>query len=388
MNRLTNIARSAAAETGIQFRKQAYGSNGVEHFLRDVLGMANAAVEGPRYIVVGADVDDGGRKHVHSVSETDFSGRPPYESLASEFIEPALRLRYVAVSVEGKRVGVFEIGDCQDRPYMMRIDYSETLRRGDAYRRSGNMAIKMGRQQLQDLFEKKFRDSVSTDDIEVGFAGDIIHKNLTIPSCDLATLPSAIAASKIDQIIKIRRNSRNTGSTSIMARLVHARLYGSDDPYVSRSIEELLEEREATRQKFRHRDEYFLFETHRQEIRLVIYNQGREPIVDASLELVVPKDDDFFVAQELPKVRRNGSLANRMAKDTAPYPTVRFDKNAIHVTHKIGDIPIGEPVAAFEAPLRVCAGPGLVGRRFGIRYAIHGQNLRAPAKGTLRIDFK
>jgi hypothetical protein len=250
------------------------------------------------------------------------------------------------------------------------------------------MAIKMGRQQLQALFEKKFRDSVSTDDIEVGFAGDIIHKNMNIPACDLSRLPSAIAAGKIDQIIKIRRNSRNSGSTSIMARLVHARLYGSDDPYVSRSVEELTEEKEAIRKKFRHRDENFLFETHRQEIGLVIYNQGREPIIDASLQLVLPKDDDFHVADALPKVQRNGNLANRLARDTAPYPTVRFEKNAIHVTHQIGDIPIGEPVAAFAAPLRVCAGPGLAGRRFGIRYALHGQNLRAPAKGTLRLDFK
>lgn len=388
MNRLVQIARSATPETGIQFREQAYGTAGIESFLRDVLSIANADVDGPRYIVVGSAVDENGRKRIESVSSSDFSGRPPYESLAGEYIEPPLRLCYQAVSLEGKRVGVFEVGDCQDRPYMMRIDYSETLRRGDAYRRSGNMAIKMGRPQLQALFEKKFRDSVSSDDIEVGFAGDIIHKNLNIPAGDLSQLPSAIAAGKIDQLIKIRRKSKNSGSTSIMARLVHARLYGSDDPYVSRSVEELLQEKEETRKKFRHRDEHFLFETHRQEIGLVIYNQGREPIVDASLELVLPKDDDFHVARVLPKVRRNGNLANRLAKDTAAYPTVRIEQKAIYVTHKIGDIPIGQPVAAFEAPLRVFAGPGLAGRRFGVRYALNGQNLRIPAKGTLRLDFK
>ena len=31
---------------------------------------------------------------------------------------------------------VCEIGDCQDRPYMMHVDHSETLRRGDAYLRA------------------------------------------------------------------------------------------------------------------------------------------------------------------------------------------------------------------------------------------------------------
>ena len=59
---------------------------------------------------------------------------------------------------------------------MMRIDYSEKLRRGDAYMRVNDAAIKMGRRQLSDLFERKFRDSVSAGDIEIGFPGEIIHK--------------------------------------------------------------------------------------------------------------------------------------------------------------------------------------------------------------------
>ena len=53
---------------------------------------------------------------------------------------------------------------------MMRIDHSQTLRRGDAYMRVNNAAIKMGRRQLMELFEKKFRDSVSAGDLEIEFA--------------------------------------------------------------------------------------------------------------------------------------------------------------------------------------------------------------------------
>jgi predicted HTH transcriptional regulator len=100
-----------------------------------VLALANASVEGSRYIVVGVDFDDKGRKQTHSVQNEDFSGKPSYQALANEFIEPPVRIRYKPLSVDGARVGVFEIGDCQDRPYMMRVDYAETLRRGDAYKR-------------------------------------------------------------------------------------------------------------------------------------------------------------------------------------------------------------------------------------------------------------
>jgi len=35
----------------------------------------------------------------------------------------------------------------------------------------------------------------------------------------------------------------------------------------------------------------------------------------------------------------------------------------------------------------MCIGDDLAGRRFGIRYVLHGQNLRAPAKGQLKLRF-
>ncbi|MCP4299723.1 MAG: ATP-binding protein [Gammaproteobacteria bacterium] len=387
MNRLAKIARSATPGTGTQFRKRPYGTGNLESFLRDVLAMANASVDGPRFIVIGTHIDSRGRKSVRPVSEKDFSGKPSYESLVNEYIEPPVRIRHESVLLDGKRVGVFDIGDCQDRPYMMRIDYSETLRRGDAYTRSKDTAIKMGRQQLRTLFESKFQDSVSAKNIEVGFAGKIIHKTLTLSSCDLAQLPSAVAASKLEQLIKIQLDSHGSGSTSVMARLVHARLYGSDDPYVSRSADTLMEEMKQIQHSYQNQDRQFLFETNREEIQLVVYNQGQEPIADASIVLVLPKDDDFFIADRPPKTRHKGKFVSRCPDELAAYPSVRFHKNSIHITNKLGDIRVGEPVEVFASPLRVCVGPGLIGRRFGMHYALHGQNLRSPAKGTLRLNF-
>ena len=387
MKDLANIARTATPDDGVQFQRQPYGSKGVESFLRDVLAMANASVAGPRYIVIGTDIDSRGRKRVHPVSAKDFSGKPAYEALVNDYIEPPLRLRYKPVSVDGKQVGVFEIGDCQDRPYMMRIDCSETLRRGDAYMRLNDTAIKMGRRQLQSLFEKKFQDSMPAQNIEVGFAGEIIRKSLTLPSCDLSQLPSALAASKLEQLVKVQMDTKESGSTTVMARLVHARLYGSDDPYVSRTPDELMQEMEQIRHKYWNQDSHFLFETNGQEIRIVVCNRGEEPIVDSSIALVLPKDNELYTADRLPKILRNEKFVDRTAEEQATYPTVSLHKKSIHITKKIGDIPVDRPTEAFGSPLRVCVGPGLIGRRFGIRYALHGQNLRSPATGTLRVNF-
>jgi hypothetical protein len=388
MSRLLKIARTATPGTGVQFRKDKYGSSGIRGFLRDVLALANASVDGPRYIVVGADFDSKGRKNVHTIDAEDFSGKPSYQSLANEYIEPPIRIRYKPVTIDGQRVGVFEIGDSQDRPYMMRIDYSETLRRGDAYIRSKSNVMKLGRRQLAELFEKKFRDSVSAGDIEIGFPGEIIHKDLALNCCDLSQLPSAQASKKLNQLIDIRSKSRNTGSTTVMARLTHARLFGADDPYVDRTADELIQEINDLRAKYRDQDSHFLYESRAEQVQVVVYNQGDEPIIDASLSLIMPNHNAFYVADCLPKIPRTTGFADRSPDEIAAYPSVVLKDDSVQITSKIGDIPVGEPIEVFVSPLRVCVGEDLSGKRFGARYALHGQNLRSPAKGQLRLLFR
>lgn len=387
MNHLSKIARNALPSTGVQFRKSHYGSKDIRQFLRDVMAMANAGIDGPRYIFTGIDCDASGKKRLHSVPAEDFSGKPSYQSLVADFVEPPVRVRYKPMSIEGKRIGVYEIADCQDKPYMMRVDQSETLRRGDAYVRVEDTAIKLGRRQLQDMFEKKFRDAVAPDRIEIGFPGEIIHKDLKLKTTDLSKLPSAVVSSKLKELIDIRVNSRNTGSTTVMARLTHARLFGADKPYEERTPSTLLQEMAEIKSRHEHEDQNFLFEQHANRVQLVVLNQGDEPIENASLTLVMPNHNAFYVANNLPQVLRNGQFMEPSPKEKAAYPSVNLKDDAVLVSSNLGTVPVDKPVQAFESPLRVCVGADLHGRRVGIRYSLFGKNLRSPVKGTLRLMF-
>jgi len=385
MNRLARIARSATPSTAVQFRKRAYGKNGVERFLRDVLAMANASTEGSRYIITGVEFDAKGRKRMYSVDNSDFSGKPAYQSLANDHIEPPIRIRYAPATVEGERVGIFEIGDCQDRPYMMRVDYSETLRRGDAYMRVNDSAVKMGRRQLQSLFEKKFQDSVSAVNIEIGFPGDIIHKDLKIATCNLDKLPSLIASSKLHELIEAKTQVHASASNTIVARLTHARLFGSDSPYEERSTDEIMAEMRQLERRYRDHDDHYLFEENATPLQLVVFNQGSEEIHDASLSLVMPNHTAFHIGTRLPKVPRDGKFIDRSPGEQAGYPAVSLRDDSIHVSVKLGDIEPGEPTEVFELPLRMCVGDDLKGRRIGVQYSLFAQNLRMAAKGKLRL---
>ena len=380
MRNLARIIAAATPGTGVQFRSKPYGTDGLRDFLRDVMALANTAIDGTRHIVVGVGFDSKGRRQLHPVQDKDFGGKPDYAALVSDYIEPAVRLRYERIAIDGQQVGVFEIADCQDRPYMMRIDFSEKLRRGDAYMRVKDTAIKMGRRQLQDLFQAEFRDSVSAQDIEVGFPGEVMLKDLHLACRDLSQLPSAKAEKKLEELMKVQIDSQKSGGESLMGRLVHARLYGSDDPYVTRSPEDLLIEMAQIRSTYAVEDQRYMFGSDAEQIQAVVYNQSSEPILDASLVLLLPPDDDLHIAERLP-------VAPGATDSHSAYPDVAVLDNSIRITQKIGDIPAGEPVKVFETPLRVCAGAALRGRKFGVRYALFGQNLRTPAKGRLRLLF-
>jgi len=387
MNRLARIVRSATPSTAVKFRKHAYGNSGVEEFLRDVLAMANASVEGSRYIITGAGFDKKGRKRMYNVDRDDFSGKPAYQSLANEHIEPPIRIRYQPVTVDGERVGIFEIGDCQDRPYMMRVDYSETLRRGDAYARVKKSTVKMGSRQLQQLFAKKFQHAVSATNIEIGFPGDIIHKDLKVATRCFDELPSMVASAKLHELIDAKSRVQASASNTMVARLTHARLFGTDSPYEDRSTEEIMAEMRQLERRYKHQDDNFLFENNATLIQLVLLNQGKEELRDASLTLVMPNHNAFHVATQLPRIPRDDKFIERTPSEQSGYPGVSLRDGSIQASVKLGDIEPGEPVEVFDLPLRICVGNDLKGRRLGIQYSVFAQNLRTPAQGKLRLLF-
>lgn len=173
----------------------------------------------------------------------------------------------------------------------------------------------------------------------------------------------------------------------MVARLTHARLFGSDSPYEDKTADELAAEMEQIEREYRNQDEHFLYEENVEKMQLVVYNQGDEPIRDASLSLVMPNHTAFYVASHLPKLHKNDRFVDRSPAEQSDYPSVNLTDDAIQVSEKLGDIPPGEVIEVFDAPLRLCVGTDLKGRKFGIQYSLFAQNLRAPARGKLRLLF-
>ena len=387
MNHLLEIAQVATPGTGIQFRREAYGAKGIRRFLRDVLAMANGSVEGNRYIMTGIGFNSGRGKDVVGIDRSDFSGNPAYRTLVLDYIEPPISVTYHAIEIDRQQIGVYEIGDCQDRPYMMRVDYSERLRRGDAYVRVDRTALKVGRRTLLQMFARRSENAVQEDSIEIGFPGEVIQKTFTVPTVDLGRLPSLLAHGKLSELAGIRNATKNTGSTTTMARLTHMRLFGSDTPYEDRSDTGILQEIKQLDEKHETSDYKFLYEDNVHKLQLTILHQGDTPLENASLAMALPIHDALHVAGAIPTGTPQTTAIQDCQSSAGCYPVVSFNGDRVHATATIGTIPAGVPVNAFDIPLRICVGSDLAGKQMSIRYKLFASNLSESVEGKLVVVF-
>lgn len=388
MKNLKDILAADASAPGVILRAAPYAEANARGFLEDVLALANAETEGPRYIVIGAEDDASGIRQYHPVAEEDLDRQFGLATLVGDYVEPPVTLRNTKARIDGKLLGVFEILDCIDKPYLMRNDFSETLRRGDGWVRVGANNVKLGRRQLQEIFERRLQNSVAVENIEVGFAGEYLLKEIDVTTTDFSKLPSAIETAKLRQLLTVQDASKNMGSTTIMARLTHARLFGADNPYEERSAEQLRQEIVDAVRKHKNADDYFLFEEHSTELQLVAINHGSELIQEASLALVLPNHRGCRIAEALPMRFDGNGLEPRSEAEQAEYPRVSNKPEAIHVSYSVGDLPPDTPRKVFRIPLRICVDNRLKDRRMGIQFSLFGRNLRAPVKGKLRLQFR
>ncbi|MEE8543573.1 MAG: hypothetical protein V3S94_06910, partial [Gammaproteobacteria bacterium] len=73
MSSLETVIRSAHAGPAIVFRERAYGELERKGFLREILGLANAFVDGPRYLIMGVRGDGPDDRVFVGISAADLS---------------------------------------------------------------------------------------------------------------------------------------------------------------------------------------------------------------------------------------------------------------------------------------------------------------------------
>jgi len=382
MSSLEESSRFETASTGVAFRARAYGSVERQALLRDVLGMANAPVSGPRVIFMGVrDVIGGERRFLGLSDEAINEVRGLCQSLVPQFIEPVLNVGIRSMDVDGVKIAALVVSDCENPPYLLKASVSNSLRKGAGWIRKGTEYTRMTRADLQRTFERKFLDPRGTADIQVGFPGKIPQIEVELPVLDLDELPSTIAGERLRSMLEAKDASREAlGRTETrIDRLMHAKIFGEEQPYESHSAETLEKRMKGSSEEHLDADRYYRFEVRAHKLNVRLTNVGGVALDGATLMLEFPRMEGVGISDAL--YASPGAAQPAQAE----YPIVDVGPRTTRVNVSVGQIQLGASVNAFREPPRIWLRGPSAGKTLPVDYTLYGKNLRETLTGTLRI---
>lgn len=382
MSRLDELIRLETASSGVAFRERAYGAIERQGLLRDLIAMANASVGGERVIFMGVrDVVGGDREFVGVSDEAVAEARQLYQSLATRFVEPPLDIRVKTMQVEGVTILALVLGQCDDPPYLLTRSVSNTMRIGNGWIRKGTECSRLTRADIQRMFEEKFLGTSGTADIQVGFPGKVLQSEIALEVLPLDARPSEVAGERIRHMLEARSTSKEVFGRTLtrIERLVHAKLFGGDEPYEAHSSSSLVKRLDNTALEYEAADRHYELEDRTHKLDVWLANVGDAHVEGAALVLDFPLLKGAGVVEYPIETPGSDPLS------LTGYPVVDAGSRTTRVQASIGRIPRGETVKAFPVPLRVWFREPAAGKTLPLDFTLHGKGLREPIAGTLRI---
>jgi hypothetical protein len=349
-----------------------------EELVKEVIGLANADVDGPRYILFGINSAAMEGSGTVGIDESAMANLKKAHRLVSALIDPILHLAFIFDRVNGKLVGALEIDGCDSGPYVVGQDFSDELSRGRSWIREGRELRAVGVAELASTKSEQPVEPFIPPPISVGFNDQSDCKVLEMSVPDTSNPPFAGERQKVKGPRNLKKAIKDTIETVTTQIL---RLRPGYEPDIAADTAELKE----TKTLFADADNHYFYEEKALQLNLIVSNDGEETVRDVDIELGFPRIPDFDLADHLyisPFDKRSQHELKNLG-----YPTVRREDAAIMVRSSIGVLAPGSPEPAFRCALRMAVGPGMQGKKIAIHYTLRGQNEQEFGKGRLKIIF-
>ena len=358
-----------------------------EQLVQEVIGLANADVDGPRYIFFGVNVGTMEGKGSVGIDETAIANLKKAHRLISGLVKPVLELAFIFDKIEGKLVGALEIDGCDNMPYVVRQDFSDKLSGGQSWIREGSGLRAVGPHDAEQIRARAPRKHALPVKIRFNDQPDCELLELKIP--DTSNPPSAQASAKVKKALDWKAKAQDAIGTinTHISRLLHVREHGSEAEFDQRGVDTLvdLHGKIEADNEFADADDYYFFEEKALLLNLAICNTGENQIRDARIELVFPRTSDFDVVDRLytsPEDKRS-----RHEIEMADYPEVRQLDDTTVVRTSLGNLAANCPQQLFGSALRLTVKPKMRGKKVSIRYMFRAKNKQSTATGCLKIKF-
>ena len=362
-----------------------------EQLVKEVVGLANAEVNGPRNILFGVNAGAAEGSGIVGIADDDMADLKKAHRLISKLIEPVLHLAFVFDRINGKLVGALEIDGCDDGPYVIGQNSSDELSRGKCWVREGYDLRVVAPADLapskRPKTDEKPAKSGKPATFKVGFNDDPDSQLIEVAVPDTSNPPFAPEAQRSRQSSDLAKTIKEKVGT-LTTRILRLRQPRTQDPDASSSENGSTtpgDEVDPTDKVIIDADNHYYFEEKAIKLNLVVCNEGSESVEGVSIELGFPRPKDFDVADRIytsPFDKRSSYSVNHSG-----YPKVNRRDDAILVSSPIGVLAPDSPTQAFKHAMRLVVGPAMQRRKIAVNYKLRAKDGQRIADGRLKIMF-
>jgi len=359
-----------------------------EELVKEVIGLANADVEGPRYILFGINPGAMDGNRVVGIGDEAMADLKKAHRLVSSLIEPIVHLAFIYDRINNKLVGALEIDGCDEGPYAVGKDSAGELASGQCWIRDGRELREADVADLTPATEpEESEELIEPPPMRVGFNDELDRDLLEMDIPDSSDPPFVKELEKAGKPKNIKEAIKETVGTMTMQilKLGRGREAASGGNPEERGTGEHTNILKASESMFSAAQNHYFFEEKALLMNLSVCNDGEKSLNEANIELGIPKLPDFDVADRIyfsPFDKRSQHQVENLG-----YPAVEFHGAGIIVRAKLGVLNPGTPKRAFERPLRLAVGPAMEGKEFAIIYKIRSKTEQVLAEGRLKIVF-
>jgi len=359
-----------------------------EELVREVIGLANAEVDGPRNILFGVNAGALDGAAIVGISETAMGDLKKAHRLLSTLIEPVLQLAFIYDRINGKLVGTLEIDGCDFGPYFVGMDFSESLSLGQCWVREGHKLQSVEREDLLAVkapaLAKEPPRLLEVPDIDVGFNDDPQCELLEMTVPDTSDPPFADEKPEVAKTSRLKQAIKDTVGT-VTTQILRLGSLGEQPASGTSEESPSGDGNDDAGKLFTDAQNHYYYEEKALKLNLCVCSKGTEEIEDVKLELGFPRLPDFDVADRIytsPFDKRSSPEVNGRG-----YPQIERRDDAIFVRSTIDKLTPNSPQQALQSALRLAVGPGMQRRKIAIHYKLRGPHDQNLGSGRLKIQF-
>jgi hypothetical protein len=355
--------------------------------VKEVIGLANADVEGPRYILFGVNPGAIGGSKVVGIKDDAAAALKKAHRVISAQIEPVISLAFIFDKIDGKLAGALEIDSGEDGPFVPGEAFSAGIAGEQTWVREGRelrvvdiseLGSEPARESTGDHAEVIAAEPIEVPNIDVGFDEDPKCEVIDLSIPDSSNPPFADEESEagsqtsLTQTVKTAVNTMTTRLVGLAGRRSQDEEDSGTD--VVKAAQDLISEA----------SNHYYYEEKALPLNFSVINTGSHAVDDLHIEFGFPKIEDFDIADRIHMSPFDKS--SHPATRNQGYPEVVDNGKGIFVRNHIGTLEPAARTPALRRRIRMAVGPRAQMKKMAIRYILRSGD-DVIGEGRLKIQF-